>query len=327
MANLNDTYPDLTSIYGKMSMLPGQLGMEQYNRAARASDQNYLGSVQDFFQNEQMNPLKVDKQRLDNQSIEAQIPGFEAQSSLSQDKARVSRNTIDEQEQAQRKKLIADMSDDDVKMLGNQAQQLAMSMNPQERAIGIEMLKQHKGVIEEKEKQRYITDRQTAFERVAQEGRIALAKENNAAGRYKKGGGAVSIQEQLTSGKLTYDKAAVMLGNASYMAELDGDTEKAEQYRTLANQYAQKYLEGKAAGGMNPAAGSPDLQGLGIEAVPPRPATPLTSPIQPPASPAPQASAPNAGDRVRVISKDGKSGTIPRSQLQQALQQGFKEAK
>ena len=39
-------------------------------------------------------------------------------------------------------------------------------------------------------------------------------------------------------------------------------------------------------------------------------------------------STPNGqGDTVRVISKDGKPGTIPRSQLQDALKEGFKEVK
>ena len=46
-----------------------------------------------------------------------------------------------------------------------------------------------------------------------------LARENNAAGRYKKGGAVLSVTEQLQSGKLSYEKGAVLLSNAAYMAE------------------------------------------------------------------------------------------------------------
>lgn len=334
MANLNENYPDLNQMFGKMSMLPAQLGMEQYGRAQRAQDQNYRAAVQDFDLNAQMNPLKVRQQEISNDTELAKLPGLQAQSELSQHKAQVSRNTLSEQEQAQRSKLISDMSDDDVKMLYNQAQQLAMSRNPQERLIGETLMAQHKDVIMERQKQKYMSDRRIAEEREAQKGREELERMRIEAGKYKKGQGTLSIEDQLRSGKLTYDKAAVLLGNAAYMAELDGDMERAQQYRTLSNQYATKYQEGRQAGAMVPKAGSVDLGGMGVPANAPVPATPLTSPIQP--QPVPQASPGLPGDiqksradgeRVRVINANGQVGTIPRSQLEQALKQGFKEAK
>lgn len=334
MANLNENYPDLNQLFGNMSMLPRQLGMEQYERAQRAQDQNYRGAVQEFDLNAQMNPLKVQQQQIQNDTGLAQLPGFRADSSLKQDKATISRNTLTEQEQAQRSKLIADMSDDDVKVLYNQAQQLAMSNNPQERLIGETLMAQHKDVLLERNKNKYMSDRRMAEERLAQAGRERLEQMRIEAGKYKKGQGQLTIEDQLRSGKLTYDKAAVLLGNAAYMAELDGDMERAQQYRTLSNQYATKYQEGRQAGAMVPKAGSVDLGGMGVPANAPVPATPLTSPIQ--QQPVPQVSPGLPGDiqknrtdgeRVRVINANGQVGTIPRSQLEQALKQGFKEAK
>lgn len=323
MANLTAQYPDLNKMFGGMSMLPAQLGMEQYNTARGNEQINQSGALQDMYQKGESHPLDMEQKRLTNRTSEAMLPGFEADSGLKQDKAQVSRGTLPQQEAAMRSKLIADMSDDDVKTLGNQAQQLAMSRDPTERTIGTELLKQHKDVIAEKEKQRYMSDRLAAQERLAQEGRMALAKENNAAGRYKKGGAILSIEEQMNSGKLSYEKGAVLLNNAAYMAEMDGDEEKATQYRNLANQYATKAEQLKRAGAAVPPAGTPALQELGVPVNPNVPSTPLQSPA---AAAQPASAAQTAGDRVRVINKDGKAGTIPRSQLQQAISQGFKEA-
>ena len=307
MANLNENYPDLNQLFGNMSMLPRQLGMEQYGRAQRAQDQNYRSATQEFDLNAQMNPLKVQQQQISNDIELAKLPGFQADSSMKQDQATLSRNTLSDRERAERSKLITQMSDDDLKQLGNHAQTLAMSMNPQERLIGETLLAQHKDIIAEKAKQKYMSDRRMAEERLAQEGREALERMRIDAGKYKKGQGSVTIEEQLKSGKLSYEKGAVLLNNAAYMAELEGEQEKADHYRTLATQYAAKANELKAAGVNVPKAGSADLGGLGVPAVAPQPATPLVSPI-----PKPQQQSPGLpGDIAR---------TREETQLKQAVE-------
>lgn len=320
---LQEDFPDLSKIYTADSLMPGMFAMDRQEGAQRSQQLNQAGALQDLYQAEQMNPLKVRQLQLQNDTSLAQLPGFQADSSMKQDKAKISRATLGLQLSAQQKKLLADASDDDVKLLENAAQHLAYSSDPAESAKGQQLLQLHKLVIQEKSKQKYMSDRQLELEKLRGKNALDLAKENNAAGRYKKGQGSLSVEQQLQSGKLTYDKAAVLLGNSAYMAELEGDQEKADQYRALANQYAQKYQEGRAAGNLAPKAGSPDLHGMGIQTNPSQPPTPLSSPLQQ-NTPSPQ---PAAGDRVRVISADGKVGTIPRAQLQQAISQGFKEAK
>ncbi len=282
---LQEDFPDLSKIYNSDSLMPGMFAMDRQEGAQRSQQLNQAGFLQKLYQDEQMNPLLVRQQQLQNDTSLAQLPGFTADSSLKQDKAKLSRETMELQLTAQQKKLLGDASDDDVKLLENAAQNLAYSNDPTESAKGQKLLQLHKLVIQEKSKQKYMSDRQVELEKLRGKNTMDLAKENNAAGRYKKGQGSVTIEEQLKSGKLSYEKAAVLLGNSAYMAELDGDDEKAAQYRALANQYAAKVNEARAAGNLAPKAGTPNLDNLGVQTNPSIPATPLSSPMGASAAP------------------------------------------
>lgn len=299
---LQEDFPDLSKIYTSDSLMPGMFAMDRQEGAQRSQQLNQAGALQDLYLANQMNPLKVQGKQLENDIAAAQLPGWQADSSLKQDKAKISRDTLGLQLSAQQKKLLADASDDDVKLLENAGQHLAYSSDPAESARGQQLLQLHKLVIQEKAKQKYMSDRQLELEKLRGKNALDLANVNNAAGRYKKGQGSLSVEQQLQSGKLTYDKAAVLLGNSAYMAELEGDQEKADQYRALANQYAQKYQEGRAAGNMAPRAGTPDLQGIGIQTNPNIPQTPLSSPVQ---SPQPAASTAQQPDIKSMVQQAG----------------------
>jgi hypothetical protein len=74
---LNEQQPQgLNDIFGSMSMLPGQMADEQSRRATMNSGLNQAGFLQDYTQNEAMNPLRVQNQGLTNQTLEAQLPGI-----------------------------------------------------------------------------------------------------------------------------------------------------------------------------------------------------------------------------------------------------------
>lgn len=277
---LQEDFPDLNKIYGANSLMPGMFAMDRQEGAQRSQQINQASALQDYYQNEQMNPLRVRSQELANDTSLAQLPGFKADSSLKQDRAKISRDTLGLQLTAQQKKLLADASDDDVKLLENTAQQLAYSSDPQESAQGQKLLALHKAVIQEKSKQKYMSDRQLELEKLRGKDAIDLANVNNAAGRYKKGG-ALSVSEQLRSGKLSYEKAAVLTNAMADEAEAKGDQEQALLYRNMANNYAQKHVESKQAGALVPRAGTPDLPGLNIPANPAVPVQPMQPASQP----------------------------------------------
>lgn len=179
--------PNLNQLFGgDNSILAGQLGLEQLNRANTNSDINQAGALQDMFQTAQTNPLKVRQMELGNQTTEAQLPGIMANSGMLQDKAQVSRDTVDLQGKAARSKLIQDMSDDDVKGIENLAQMLAYSPDPEMRAKGEAMMQMHKDVLKERAKAQYAMERQLELERLR--GKNALDVANVQAN--KKLGGA-----------------------------------------------------------------------------------------------------------------------------------------
>lgn len=175
--------PNLAQLFGgDNSILAGQLGLEQLNRANTNSDINQAGALQDMFQSAQTNPLKVRQMELGNQTTEAQLPGITAQSGMLQDKAQISRGSVDLQGKAARSKLIQDMSDDDVKGIENLAQMLAYSPDPEMRAKGEAMMKMHKDVLKEREKARYAMERQLELEAVKGKNALDVA---NVSGGYK----------------------------------------------------------------------------------------------------------------------------------------------
>jgi hypothetical protein len=94
MPMLNDQQPQgLNDIFGGLSMLPGQMADEQSRRASMNSDLNQMGFLQDYTQNEAMNPLRVQNQQLTNQGLAGGLPGIFADSRSRTVKANVDEAT------------------------------------------------------------------------------------------------------------------------------------------------------------------------------------------------------------------------------------------
>lgn len=286
MANLVANYPDLNKMFGDFSMLPSQLGMQQWDQAQQNEQANYLGALQDLAFNEQMNPLKVTRAGLENQGLEAELPGKRASSSLLEDQANVSRNTLGLQLDARSRELLDSISDSEVKQIENMFQKMAYSNDPQQRMLGAQGLEFSKTVLQEKSKQKYMSDRQMELERLRGKNNKEVEQMRIDAGKYnKKGQLSMSIQDMLTSGKLNYEKAAVLLNNAAVAAEMEGDAERALIYRNMASEYAAKNEAARAAAGAQPRAGSADLERLDIPATPSRPTVPFSDPTKKPETP------------------------------------------
>jgi len=112
---------------------------------------------------------------------------------------------------------------------------------------------------------------------------------------------------------LSYEKYAQKLDAAADNLAMSGESEKAQYLKSLASDYYARAVKLKTAPTDVRTGSQEDLEReLGVrkptgQAAPAAPATP--------------------NDRVRVQSADGKIGTIPRSQLKDAMAQGYKEYK
>lgn len=288
MAQIGAQYPNLATMYGEGSILGSQLGLEQFDAAQDSNRINQVQGIQDLFQTEQERPLKQRKMELENQGLEAGLPGIFGDSQSRAAKGRVDTATLESTIAAKNSKNKTDISDDDAKHLGNLAQMMAYSDDPKIREQGEKLMRMHADVVKDRAKQQYIGDRNMEVERLRGANARGLMGMQIDAGRFDKKGsgkGPTSVEDAINSGKLGYEKAAVLLNGAADAAELDGDDEKAANYRARANAMAIKNMEQKAAAGAAPRAGTPDLGALGVTPNPERPMAPLGSPKAPVAKP------------------------------------------
>jgi len=187
--------------------------------------------------NAAINPMKEREQTLTNQTNEAKLPGITAEGSIKQDQAQISRSTLGTQLTAAQKKLIAEMDDNDIKLLENQAQRMAYSQDPAVRAQGERLMTMHKDVLKEREKARYATERATELENLKAKNAKELAKLEASLGKWapKSGSGAIKdIDDAVIAGKLTFEKAAVAFG---VMADREKDPDLKTQYTLRRDQY------------------------------------------------------------------------------------------
>lgn len=316
MAQLSVQYPSLEGLPG---VFQGYATGQRMTTANQNEGLNQAQALQDIYHNEQMNPIRVRQAGLNADTTAAQLPGIEAESGMKQRNYQVRQGIpIEKEQQAALSELAAKMSDSDWTQTKNDIYQHMQHPDPTVAAHARQMYALLPDIEKERLKQQEETNRLVTGIRATGEETRKTRQMEIEAGRYKKGL-SLSLQDQLTSGKLSYEKAAVMLQNAAYMAELEGDADRAKEYRALANEYAAKNEAAKAAGNAVPKAGSPDIGKLGnIPTNPNRPTTPFQSPTG--------AAAPTQDvEKVLVISPDGRKGYIPKSQLQDALKAGYKQ--
>jgi len=236
---------------------------------------------------EQSDPLKLQQQQLANEGAGL----TNRQSGVT---TRLAEGTEGDQLMAQKKKLAMEASDADIKMMGNMGQQLAYSRNPQERAMGVELMKQHKDFLQLRETSRLQQQNQLAA--IGAQGVEARKTQQQAidAGKFLKSNSnslSLSIEDQLRSGKLNFEKAAVLLNNAAMAAQMEGDVEKAQLYQGMANDYNNKHIASRQAGAQAQLGGKADMSQFGIQPNVVPPAAPF-APVAPSKPAAPGAQAP-----------------------------------
>lgn len=267
---------------------------KQIDLANLFANQSLQKGQQDIDLSAQMNPIKVRQAGLNADTTEAQLPGYQADARVKGVNANIAEATQQDQIKTKLSELAKQASDNDLSMLENQGQRLAYSRNPQERALGLEMIRMHKDLIREKDKINLQSEAQIRLANVQGRNQKDLMQMQIDAGRFNKAGGAArSIEEQLASGKLNYEKAATLLNNAAFMADMEGDAEKAMYYRNLANDYHSKFIAGKQAGAQVGVGAKPNLEQFDIETNKTPPAAQFTPPVRP--------NAPSADQNVQIF--------------------------
>jgi hypothetical protein len=249
----------------------------------------------------QNNPLLVEQTKLENQSKQARIPGEAAQSRSFGFKADREAATQGDAIAAARAKFVADASDADISMLENRAQKMAYSMDPNERAQGEQLIRMHKDIIRDREKQDAQLKRQIQLSRVNGEEARKTQGQAIEAGKYTRsgkggGGGLADVDAAAQSGKLGFEKAATAYASAAQQAMQAGDQEEAARLFSIANQYNQMYIQGRQAGAAATQAGKLDMgANTGMPTVPLRPVQPFQAPGQQPTQAPAPAATPDAG--------------------------------
>lgn len=272
--------------------------------------------------NQQNNPQKVKQQGLINSGMETKNEGDRA----SLDEWKGPDATI-----ARRNEYIAKANENQLKMIMSQAQ--ADMMNPDPKVSGPAKDMYMRSATEVAARQRNEEDM----------GKIRLQGENSARVANIGAGatlGAARINAdarmQAAAGK-NKDLITSLLGKppatqyAAYTALAQravnsGDYESAREFGLLAESVKAQVEQGLMARSDPNAVSATGVTGLPGQTPVQLPTNPYVGgqPQQRPAAPQPQAR-PQQGGRVSVVSPDGKTGSIPADQLEQALKNGFKQ--
>jgi hypothetical protein len=250
-----------------------QGGVQQNEQDLQASQ------LKNMFDREN-NPLMLENQRGINRTRDAQLPGVMADS-------RNKQLTTERAEAGQadaislaRKEFLSKASDADLTVLKNEGQKMAYSHDPQVRARGELILAQHADMIKERMKQSH------ELSKIRETGNQARLTQQQGldGGRWAKSGrgGAGSIQDQINSGKLSYEKAATMLAGSAAMMDIEASgmedgpqkealMRQAELYRQMADDFNKKFLAGKTAAAGAGAETKPYMPALGVPTNPPKP--------------------------------------------------------
>ena len=299
LANLNQVPLDMTLE-----------GMDWFNQARNADSQQFQDLPGLLAHEQALRPLKQQQMQIANDTGLAQLPGIKAQSSILQRKNKMEDITFDDDVKTKLSDLATKLKKNDIEQIEAEGQRLLTSMNPEERWRGAQLLAASKEMFALNHKQYQAIELEGVKHRNAKE----LMQMQIDAGRFNKTPRAGKSPEEILA-SMGFEKASVYYDAKAQAAEEAGNKDHAQYYRDQADKMKQAYERAKVLQGQAAAGGkidAPAVTGL--------PATPQAQPQGFGGGQAPT-------DRVRVIGPDGRTGTIPRSQLKDALSSGYKEAK
>jgi len=255
---LQENFPDLQKLYGQ-GALSGYLGGQQIDAARKSQQINQQGALQDMFWKDQSMPADIGYKKALTGQTEETARGQRFKNDFND-------TYKDDVYKREVSRLAKEMNEDDLKSADAQIQKMLYDDSPQVRGIAQMLLSNTKDIIAEREKQKYMLDRQAALEE--QRGKNQQAA---AAARAARTGGIAALDKALVSGNpnqvaAAYDK---MAQDSTDPEERAFYVQKSQEYRALAAQQDAARNPGTAPGQIN----------RGEMGIPVNPALP---PVQPP---------------------------------------------
>lgn len=268
MAQIAAQYPNLQGLFGPSSLFPLEYGLQQQEAAQKSTELNQQQALQDMLFQQQNDPMKLQQHALENQGLEAGLPGIFANSGMLQDKAAVSRGSLGEQIAGARSGLQAKASQDEISQLHSHAEKMAMSQDPQEAAVGMELLKHTKDFMLPEAKQNAQQERMLAQIRAQGEQQRLTQGQAIASGKYTQGGagsGPQDIWQAMSMGKMGFEKGAMALYAQAQQAYQAGDAQTGAQLMEMANQANNMYIQGRQASANASQDGKVDVSKMGVQ--------------------------------------------------------------
>jgi hypothetical protein len=227
--NLSEMFPQMDLPVGPLA---GYTQGIQFNNARQNQMLNQAGALQDLWKNDQMYPLDIQGKQLSNQGQGLINTGQDIANQDKQMSLEMRKKAAPEEYKALVTKFATEIDDNEMKQYNNHIQRLAYSQNPQERAMGQELMNMSKDIWTEKEKLRIQGENTLANTKEHNKGILAVAQEATAR---KAAGGGGGKGEASVIAKMGYEKAAVYYDFKAQEAEAEGDTEAAARYAAQAN--------------------------------------------------------------------------------------------
>lgn len=273
MAQVNESYPDLTSMFGAASTLPAILGMERFKQAQQAQQINMAGAQQEQAIQAKRAPMDLEHIMAQTQHMKAQNPLLEAQT----EQTRLKNEEMSATKDARIKEVLTKLSNNtDEEGLKRTEISLRQMLTKPDLEPGVrqrleQALSYMPKIYEMKlglEERRQTSIEQEGMRQDGQNQREAAAL---AAGKYAKAGVSkynLSIEQQLAQMKKATERISFIQFQLSLLE--DDDPRRRVLERMYAEQVPLARAEQAAAAGI-PKAGGVDIRGVTEGAVPTNP--------------------------------------------------------
>lgn len=226
---------NLMEMFSSPSLMLGDIAAQQVNDQTIGNLLNRQQAQQAMGFAAQEQPFKLDQMGLTNQTTRAQLPGVQADSSLKQDKAAISRNTRGQQERATISKLAKEVSDDDYAVFENGVHQMRASSDPEIRKHGNTLFPYLKSIAAERDKLNIQGANQLANTNASIAGQKQIEQMRIDAGKYKDKNASTDFWVSFNKLKNAKDKHAALVLAARQELQ-QGNEEGANKFRELAEE-------------------------------------------------------------------------------------------
>lgn len=276
---------------------------KQQDEAFKNQELNRQVALEDMLYNQQKRPLELTKMGLDNQGLEALLPGKRADSSMKELNLRGEQETINAKIKAALAKEAANLSEDEFKQTKTSIyQQLANPFISDETRRVLETVRDN---LPENHKLAQMLGSKEKVAQVAANAGVKKAEITASRPPAARGGS--------TAPPKPFKDDLVTAQYWQQQADQAKDPAEKAQFAALAEAARQRHLALIQAREQAKKAGSVDLGATGVAVVPP-----ITAPTQ--TAPKPAAA---AGGAIRMKDGKGKIYNIPASRKQEALADGL----